>query len=280
MVDEDQNVWTIDFPQMVSTSHSDADFYFERDQTCIHTLFKRKFNFTFDRRYKLSDIPVTVSLDKEVKASGAGKMTAEDVALGEYLKAAADRKEGDDYDGEEGDDYDGADGEGGDDGEEGGDGEDNDEGNDGDVEGHEVVGDIEEEMKAMNMGAELEADKAETKDDGQPGQATEEGEEEEVDWEARQEKRKQMKALKKEKLAAKKPRIVAVPTPAPAEKQADSTDAAKEGEEESESDEDSEKETELIKKALKKKYRKKKVFKTNKNHPKQFNEAVREQMQF
>ena len=88
MVDEEQNVWTIDFPQMVSTNHPDADFYFERDQTCIHVLFKRKFNKIFDRKYKLSEITIQKQLDSEVRASGYDKSIKADDILEGYLSQA------------------------------------------------------------------------------------------------------------------------------------------------------------------------------------------------
>lgn len=35
MIDDDEKVTMIDFPQMVSTSHANAKFYFERDVNCI-----------------------------------------------------------------------------------------------------------------------------------------------------------------------------------------------------------------------------------------------------
>lgn len=43
MVDEDENVTMIDFPQMVSVSHVNAKMYFERDAQCIRIYFARKF---------------------------------------------------------------------------------------------------------------------------------------------------------------------------------------------------------------------------------------------
>jgi RIO kinase 2 len=36
----------IDFPQMLSVSHPDAEFYFNRDVNCIKTFFQRRFHFT------------------------------------------------------------------------------------------------------------------------------------------------------------------------------------------------------------------------------------------
>ena len=35
----------IDFPQMVSTSHVNAEMYFDRDVTCIRDFFKRRFGY-------------------------------------------------------------------------------------------------------------------------------------------------------------------------------------------------------------------------------------------
>ena len=35
----------IDFPQMVSTSHENAEAYFDRDVECIAQFFCRRFNF-------------------------------------------------------------------------------------------------------------------------------------------------------------------------------------------------------------------------------------------
>lgn len=281
MVDEDQKVWTIDFPQMVSSSHPDAEYYFERDQTCIHTLFKRKFSYISDRSYKLAEFEILHHLDKEMKVSGAAKQSADDLAFDEYLAAIKDRdpeQEGQQIEDEMESNEEGNDNEG--DGEEEEDIERQEDAEEKDT--NEELGNIEEEMKAMNIQSE-DIKKEET-----PQPQEEEAEPEEVDWEAQLEKRKQMKALKKERLAAKKPKLVSAPATLsePKKEEAKSpedlakADTKDKKSDESESDEDSEKETELIRKALKKKYRKKKVHKVNKNHPKQFNEAVRDQMDF
>lgn len=62
----------IDFPQMVSTKHKNADFYFNRDVECIHIFFERRFNYqnkdniTLD----LTRISRLNDLDIQVKASG------------------------------------------------------------------------------------------------------------------------------------------------------------------------------------------------------------------
>ena len=38
----------IDFPQMVSTSHINAKYYFDRDVECIRSFFERSFGFCAD----------------------------------------------------------------------------------------------------------------------------------------------------------------------------------------------------------------------------------------
>lgn len=281
MVDEDLKVWTIDFPQMVSTNHPDANFYFERDQTCIHVIFKRKFNFMYDRRYNLAEIGIVKQLDAEVKASGYDKSVKTDDALEGYLTQARkvendgeleldqnmDIDEGDQDDMDIEDHEDSMDS---DDGE----GEIVDDGNE------DALGDIDAEMQAMNIdttatGADVKAgdnvnttkdDKVDDKDGGDEEDDNDSGIED-VDWEAKQEKRQQMKALKKEKLANKPAKSMMM--------KLDKPDKQKDGEKDSESEED---EKDLIKRAVKRQFRKKKPIKSNKNHPKQFNAAVRDQM--
>ncbi|KAH8835887.1 RIO1 family-domain-containing protein [Flagelloscypha sp. PMI_526] len=79
----------IDFPQMVSTSHPNAEWYFNRDVECIRTFFKRRF------RYESSLYPrfrTTMSeggepgfqLDVMVEASGFAKKNQKE--LEEYMK--------------------------------------------------------------------------------------------------------------------------------------------------------------------------------------------------
>ncbi len=44
----------IDFPQMVSTSHENAEMYFDRDVQCIRTYFAKKFKFESDEFPRLA----------------------------------------------------------------------------------------------------------------------------------------------------------------------------------------------------------------------------------
>jgi RIO kinase 2 len=71
---ESEQPYLIDFPQMVSTSHPNAEFYFNRDVDCIRTFFRKRF------RYESVLYPVfqkdanrEFSLDVKVAASGFSK---------------------------------------------------------------------------------------------------------------------------------------------------------------------------------------------------------------
>lgn len=64
MINEDEHVTVIDFPQMVSTSHENAQFYFARDVKCIQTFFTKRFHLTFEGVPVLeTDVERTVDLD-------------------------------------------------------------------------------------------------------------------------------------------------------------------------------------------------------------------------
>ncbi|TXG56742.1 hypothetical protein EZV62_018055 [Acer yangbiense] len=43
MIDDDEKITVIDFPQMVSVSHRNAQMYFDRDVECIFKFFKKRF---------------------------------------------------------------------------------------------------------------------------------------------------------------------------------------------------------------------------------------------
>ena len=64
------DICVIDFPQMISLNHIDAEKYFTRDVNCIKTFFKRKFGLTFDDDIKFEDIKRIGYLDKELEAFG------------------------------------------------------------------------------------------------------------------------------------------------------------------------------------------------------------------
>ncbi|KAJ4301610.1 Serine/threonine-protein kinase rio2 [Kalmusia sp. IMI 367209] len=77
----------IDFPQMVSISHSNAEYYFDRDVACIKRFFDRRFGFTSDDPgpfFKDATKTIVKRLDVEVEASGFSKKMAKE--LDAYMK--------------------------------------------------------------------------------------------------------------------------------------------------------------------------------------------------
>jgi len=71
MIDDDEQITMIDFPQMLSTSHENGVFYFERDVKCIQTYFSKNYGMVFSGMPTLDvDITRKEDLDKEVRASG------------------------------------------------------------------------------------------------------------------------------------------------------------------------------------------------------------------
>lgn len=70
MIDEDNHPVIIDFPQMVSTSHPNAEVYFERDVRCVREFFKRRFGFESSLYPALRDLRRAERLDAAVACSG------------------------------------------------------------------------------------------------------------------------------------------------------------------------------------------------------------------
>merc|ERR1711931_35912 len=72
MVDDNDKVTVIDFPQMMSVDHPNARFYFERDVECVRIFMKRRFGFDSSEAPSFDDIvrDADVDLDKEVEATG------------------------------------------------------------------------------------------------------------------------------------------------------------------------------------------------------------------
>ncbi|CCD52113.1 hypothetical protein ACHAPF_004865 [Botrytis cinerea] len=109
----------IDFPQMVSVDHVNAEYYFDRDVNCIKRFFDRRFHFTsnekgphFKDARKLIGKDGVKRLDVSVEASGFSKKMAKELEA--YMKAVgvdgdgepgAERSD-DDFDDDEDDDDD------------------------------------------------------------------------------------------------------------------------------------------------------------------------------
>ena len=48
MIDDDEKLTMIDFPQMISTSHANAPYYFERDVNCVQEYFTKHYGLVFE----------------------------------------------------------------------------------------------------------------------------------------------------------------------------------------------------------------------------------------
>ncbi|KAK9751977.1 Rio2, N-terminal [Popillia japonica] len=81
MLTEDEHPIIIDFPQMVSTLHPNAEMFFNRDVTCIRDFFKRRFGYESELFPKFSDIERIDNLDAEVACSGFTKEMARDIDI-------------------------------------------------------------------------------------------------------------------------------------------------------------------------------------------------------
>ncbi|XP_061673327.1 serine/threonine-protein kinase RIO2 [Syngnathoides biaculeatus] len=81
MLNDQDHITMIDFPQMVSTSHPNAEWYFDRDVKCIRDFFAKRYNYESELFPTFKDIRRSSSLDVEVSASGFTKDLEEDAAV-------------------------------------------------------------------------------------------------------------------------------------------------------------------------------------------------------
>lgn len=95
MIDDDEKITIIDFPQMVSVSHRNAEMYFDRDVECIIKFFSKRFNLSFEAnaddnsdsdadsdtvKPRFSSIKKASGfLDKELSASGFSRKELDDI---------------------------------------------------------------------------------------------------------------------------------------------------------------------------------------------------------
>ncbi|KAG9837755.1 RIO1-domain-containing protein, partial [Aureobasidium melanogenum] len=88
----------IDFPQMLSTTHENAKWYFDRDVNCIKRFFSRQFKFTSDEpgpffEDAIKDADKNKRLDIEVEATGFSRKMAKD--LDRFVEAVGFQNEAD-----------------------------------------------------------------------------------------------------------------------------------------------------------------------------------------
>lgn len=100
MITADAKPILIDFPQMVSTSHPNSRYYFERDVNCVRQLFRRKFGYESSEAPSYDDLTREDDIDVEVSCSGYGfTKEMENELLEEYgIVEANDDDDGSDDD--------------------------------------------------------------------------------------------------------------------------------------------------------------------------------------
>ncbi|CAL9115913.1 unnamed protein product [Musa acuminata var. zebrina] len=108
MIDDNEQVTMIDFPQMVSVSHRNAKMYFDRDVECIFKFFSKRFNLSYQEaedeydeteavveeieRPSFSSIAKTTGfLDKELSASGFTRKDQDDIE--KFIEGGTEQKD-------------------------------------------------------------------------------------------------------------------------------------------------------------------------------------------
>ncbi|XP_015110619.1 serine/threonine-protein kinase RIO2 [Diachasma alloeum] len=71
----------IDFPQMISTEHLNAEYYFERDVKCIRDFFRRRFGYESELYPSFKDLAREDCVDVEIKASGLTRRMEKDLLI-------------------------------------------------------------------------------------------------------------------------------------------------------------------------------------------------------
>lgn len=93
MITSDGKSVLIDFPQMVSTSHPNAQMFFDRDVNCIRDFFRRRFGYESTLHPTFSDITREDDLDIEVSASGFTRQMEKDLYVEMGIKDDDDEEE-------------------------------------------------------------------------------------------------------------------------------------------------------------------------------------------
>lgn len=97
MLNSEDKPTLIDFPQMMSTSHPNAEWYFDRDVNCVREFFKKRFGYESELFPKFNDIERDDTLDLETAASGFSKEVKEELDEAvQQMKEDSEEDSGDD----------------------------------------------------------------------------------------------------------------------------------------------------------------------------------------
>ena len=106
MVADDGSPIVIDFPQMVSTNHIHAEYFFDRDVNGVREFFRRRFEYETEEAPKFSDISRTDAMDAEVAVSGVTKEMEKDLRLQYGIDEESEEEDDESEEGEEDDEDD------------------------------------------------------------------------------------------------------------------------------------------------------------------------------
>ncbi|CAN7094650.1 unnamed protein product [Brassica rapa subsp. narinosa] len=191
MIDDEEKITMIDFPQMVSVSHQNAQMYFDRDIECIFKFFRKRFNMSFqeerddetevevDENSRPSFFDITKdanALDRELEASGFTKKEQND--LDKFIEGGMEKNEDSDEDEESDDEEETV--------------ESNEEGNLNEMRSLQLQ---EEEQNSSN-GVEAEVELDDNKKDESSGDENEAGRDEELDKKLGKQRRRAMAAAR------------------------------------------------------------------------------------
>nr|CAD1834641.1 unnamed protein product [Ananas comosus var. bracteatus] len=92
MIDDDEKVTMIDFPQMVSVSHRNAKMYFDRDVECIFKFFSKRFNISYQEDRDEEDGVEYDSEENGLAASGFTKRDQDEIE--KFIEGGPEPKDG------------------------------------------------------------------------------------------------------------------------------------------------------------------------------------------
>lgn len=93
MITEDEKPVIIDFPQMISTEHANAELYFNRDVQCIRDFFKKRFSYESELYPEFSNIKRSDDIDAELLISGFTKQMAKDIYIELGLQSGSENED-------------------------------------------------------------------------------------------------------------------------------------------------------------------------------------------
>lgn len=90
----------IDFPQMVSIHHPNAQEYFDRDVQCIRTYFRKRYRYE-SKVYPKFHLDVNQEFDLDVQVAASGFVKKQQKELEEYMNLVNENESDEDYDSED-----------------------------------------------------------------------------------------------------------------------------------------------------------------------------------